>query len=207
MFGLSPAQDQNSYAVTRATADRLSLTTISDLSGKAGELTFGGPPECQTRPQCIVGLKKVYGLDFKAFKALDAGGPLTIAALKDGTIQVGLVFSSDGAVAANDLVVLTDDKGLTPADNIIALARTGALDDTAKGLVTAVDEALTTEKLAELNKQVGVDKADPATVAETFLKAERPALSGALTTFTTRGVTVGPATGSGVTPRVVKVIS
>ena len=171
-FGLSPAQDQNAYAVTKATADKLSLTKISDLAGKTSDLTFGGPPECQTRPQCIVGLKRVYDLTFGEFKALDAGGPLTIAALNDGTINVGLVFSSDGAVAASNLVVLADDKGLTPADNIITLARKGGLDDAAKALLTKVNLALTTEKLSVLNKRVGVDKEDPAAVAKDFLKTE-----------------------------------
>lgn len=170
VFGISPAQDQNSYAVTQETADRLGLETLSDLNGKAGDLTFGGPPECQSRPQCINGLQEVYGLEFQDFKALDAGGPLTLQALKDGTIDIGLVFSSDGAVAANDLVVLEDDKGLTPADNIVSLAREDAVTPELKKTLTAVNEALTTRQLAELNRQVGVEKADPDDVAKQFLK-------------------------------------
>ncbi len=170
VFGLSPAQDQNSYAVTKATASKYGLSTLSDLSKANGQLTFGGPPECQTRPQCIAGLKSVYGVSFKEFKTLDAGGPLTIQAIKDGTVDIGLVFSSDGAVAANDLVVLKDDKGLTPADNILTLAREKVVTPDLKATLTKVNEALTTEKLAQLNKQVGVDKADPAAVAEQFLK-------------------------------------
>lgn len=169
VFGLSAAQDQNSYAVTQETADRLGLEAISDLTGKAGDLTFGGPPECQTRPQCINGLERVYDVQFADFRSLDAGGPLTLQALADGTIDVGLVFSSDGAVAANDLVVLEDDKGLTPADNIITLAREEIVDDELRSLLTEVNEALTTEELAELNRQVGVDKADPSEVATQFL--------------------------------------
>lgn len=171
VFGLSPAQDQNSYAVTKATAEKNTLAKLSDITpALAQSWTFGGPPECQTRPQCIMGLKNTYGLTFGSFKTLDAGGPLTIKALTDGTINIGLVFSSDGAVAANNLVVLKDDKGLTPADNIIALARKGAVDEKAQQLVTQVDEALTTEDLQQLNKQIGVDKADPKAVAEQFLK-------------------------------------
>lgn len=170
VFGISPAQDQNSYAVTKKTATDNKLTKLSDVTpALAQSWTFGGPPECQTRPQCIRGLKNTYGLTFGSFKTLDAGGPLTIKAIADGTVQMGLVFSSDGAVAAHNLVVLTDDKGLTPADNIIALARTAVADDSLKGLVTKVNEALTTEKLQALNKQIGVDKADPTAVAEKFL--------------------------------------
>lgn len=172
VFGLSEAQDQNSYAVTAATASKLSLTTLSDLAKASGQITFGGPPECQTRPQCVGGLTKVYGAKFKAFKTLDAGGPLTIAALKNGTIDAGLVFSSDGAVAANKLVVLEDDKGLVPADNIITLARAEAVNADLEGALTPVNEALTTEKLSELNRKVGVDKEDPAAVAKQFLTDE-----------------------------------
>lgn len=169
VFGLSPAQDQNSYAVTQETADRLGLQKLSDLTGKAGDLTFGGPPECQTRPQCINGLQRVYDVEFQDFKALDAGGPLTLQALADGTIDIGLVFSSDGAVAANNLVVLQDDEGLTPADNIATLAREDVVTPELKETLSAVNEALTTEQLAELNQQVGVEKADPDEVARQFL--------------------------------------
>ncbi len=169
IFGLSQAQDQNSYAVTAATAKKYNLKTLSDLKAAAPELTFGGPAECQTRPQCIQGLKSVYGAEFKDFKTLDAGGPLTIKALTDGNIDIGLVFSSDGAVAANNLVVLKDDKGLTPADNIIAMAKQDALEAKAKDLITKVNDALTTAALSQLNNQVGIDKANPADVANKFL--------------------------------------
>ena len=76
------------------------------------------PPECPTRPYCQIGLAKTYGLHFKSFKALDAGGPLTVAALKGGSIQVGLLFTTSGAIAGNGWVLLKDDKNLQPADNV-----------------------------------------------------------------------------------------
>ncbi|MFF5174070.1 glycine betaine ABC transporter substrate-binding protein [Micromonospora sp. NPDC000089] len=97
----SPAQDQNAFAVTKAFADKYSLTTLSDLAGKcSGQATvLAGPPECPQRPKCQAGLVQVY--DFKAgsFSSLDAGGPQTKTALKTGKASVGLVFSSDGALA------------------------------------------------------------------------------------------------------------
>ncbi|HZB60447.1 MAG TPA: ABC transporter substrate-binding protein, partial [Actinomycetota bacterium] len=74
----SPAEDKDGLAVTKETADQYGLAKVSDLKGKAGQLVIGGPPELETRPAGIPGLKKVYGIeDFKEFKALDAGGPLT----------------------------------------------------------------------------------------------------------------------------------
>ncbi|MFI7603639.1 glycine betaine ABC transporter substrate-binding protein [Micromonospora sp. NPDC049366] len=99
----SAAQDQNAFAVTKAFADKYSVRTLSDLAGKcSGQATvLAGPPECPQRPKCQAGLVEVY--DFKAgsFSSLDAGGPQTKNALKTGSASVGLVFSSDGALASS----------------------------------------------------------------------------------------------------------
>jgi osmoprotectant transport system substrate-binding protein len=74
----SPAADQNAFAVTRATADRLRLRRISDLAPHAANMTLGAGPECPTRPFCQPGLEKTYGLTFKTFRPLDSGGPKTM---------------------------------------------------------------------------------------------------------------------------------
>nr|WP_255644629.1 glycine betaine ABC transporter substrate-binding protein [Actinoplanes polyasparticus] len=99
----SEAQDQNAFAVTTAFADKNGLRTLSDLAAKcSGAATvLGGPAECPQRPKCQQGLVDTY--DFKAgkFSSLDAGGPLTLTALKTGTVSVGLVFSSDPALASS----------------------------------------------------------------------------------------------------------
>jgi osmoprotectant transport system substrate-binding protein len=98
----STAQDQNAFAVTQAFADKYGVKTLSDLAAKcSGKATvLAGPPECPQRPKCQAGLVQVY--DFKAgtFSSLDAGGPQTKSALKSGAASVGLVFSSDGALAS-----------------------------------------------------------------------------------------------------------
>ena len=78
----APAQDSNTIVVTRATAEHFGLRSISDLQPIASQLTFGGPPECPTRPLCLQGLESTYGLFFKEFIPLDAGGPLTRQALR-----------------------------------------------------------------------------------------------------------------------------
>jgi osmoprotectant transport system substrate-binding protein len=97
----SGATDENAFAVTTAFANKLKVTTLSELASKCGDgsLALGGPPECPTRPFCQPGLEKTYGLKFKSFKQLDAGGPLTKAAIQQGQVSLGLVFSSDGALA------------------------------------------------------------------------------------------------------------
>ena len=57
-------------------------------------LVFGGPPECLERPLCLGDKEQeLYGLDFKEVKKLDPGGPVTVKALQDGTIDVGLLFT------------------------------------------------------------------------------------------------------------------
>jgi osmoprotectant transport system substrate-binding protein len=97
----SEAADQNAFAVTQAFADELGVTTLSELAEACGDgsLVLGGPPECPTRPFCQPGLEETYGLEFDSFRELDAGGPLTKTALQQGEISIGLVFSSDGALA------------------------------------------------------------------------------------------------------------
>jgi osmoprotectant transport system substrate-binding protein len=98
----SQAADQNAFAVTKAYADANGLKTLSDLATKCNGsgLVLGGPPECQDRPFCKPGLEQTYGLKFTGFQSLDAGGPLTKTALKQGKVNVGLVFSSDGSLSS-----------------------------------------------------------------------------------------------------------
>jgi osmoprotectant transport system substrate-binding protein len=167
----SPAADQNAFAVTKDFADKNGLKTIGDLAKLNGQLVLGAGPECATRPFCEPGLEKTYGLKFKTLKTFQApGGADTYAALKDGTIQVGLVFSSDGGVAANNLVVLDDDKHLQQADNIIWMGLTNKMSQKVQDVLNKVNAALTTSDLQGLNKQVGIDHADPHKVATQWVK-------------------------------------
>ena len=96
----SEAVDQNAFAVTQEFADALGVQTLSELADVCGSgLILGGPAECPERPLCQPGLEETYGLSFDEFRELDAGGPLTKTALQQGEISIGLVFSSDGALA------------------------------------------------------------------------------------------------------------
>jgi len=166
----SPAIDSNAFAVTKATADKYNLKKLSDLAPVAGQLLLGGPPECPTRPFCQLGLTNTYGLNFKEFKPLDAGGPLSVAALDKGDVDVALIFSSDGSIPGKGFVVLEDDKHLQNADNVVPVIRTAAADEKAKQTLNKVSAALTTADLAQLNKQADVDKEDPEVLAKDWLK-------------------------------------
>jgi osmoprotectant transport system substrate-binding protein len=166
----SPTVDGNAFAVTKATADKYHLTKISDLAPVAGQMVLGGPTECPTRPFCQLGLQNTYGLHFKDFKALDAGGPLTKTALKNGDIDVGLVFSSDGGIAANNFVVLEDDKHLQNADNVVPIIKTAKLNSEITDIFNKISAALNTADLTGLNKSADIDKQDPADLAATWDK-------------------------------------
>ena len=165
----SDAQDKNGLVVRQETADTYGLSTVSDLADVAGDLTLGGPPECPERPLCIPGYEDAYGVTFGDFRSLDAGGPVTIEALSAGEIDVALLFTTDGVIAANDWVLLDDDQDLQPAENIVPVIRSEANTDAATEALDAVSAVLTTENVTEMIRQLRVDLADPAEVAETFL--------------------------------------
>ena len=141
----------------------------------ASSMVLGGPPECPTRPYCEVGLENTYGLKFKSFKALDAGGPLTVAALAGGSIQVGLLFTTSGVIAGKGWVLLKDDKNLQPADNVTPVLNnkiTTAYGKAMADLVNKVSAKLTTDVLTNLNKQTDIDQKDPNDVAMSWLESE-----------------------------------
>jgi osmoprotectant transport system substrate-binding protein len=168
----SPAQDKNAYVVTAETAAEFGLEKVSDLEPLASEFVFGGPPECPDRPLCLIGLRDVYGLDFAEFKPLDVAGPITIAALESGEIDLALLFSTQGIIAANGWVALEDDKGLNPAENLVPAIRVDVVDAYGNDLVDlleSVSVALTTEDLTELNKRADLDQEDPALLATEWL--------------------------------------
>jgi len=161
--------DTNAFAVTKATADRYSLKTLSDLAKVSKQLVMGGPPECKTRPFCVPGLKSVYGITFKDFKTLDADGTLTRAAFANGSIQVGLVFSSDADLNSLGLVVLQDDKHLESADNVVPVIRTAVASDEVKKVLNAISAKLTTPDLINLNAQVQLQHQDADAATKAWL--------------------------------------
>ena len=166
----SQAIDANAFAVTKATADKHNLKKMSDLAPFASQMTLGGPPECPTRPFCQPGLQKTYGLNFKSFKSLDAGGPLSKNALANGDVDVALIFSSDGAVQARNFVILEDDKHLQNADNVVPILRTPKLNNEIKDLWNSISSKLTTADLVAMNKKADVDKQDPDALAAQWLR-------------------------------------
>lgn len=167
----SAAEDKDAVVVTKETADKLGLKSIADLEGKSQDLVLGGPPEWKTRPTGVPGLKKVYNLEFKSFKPLDAGGPLSVQALKSGQVDAANIFTTDPSIPANSFVVLEDPKSLFAAQNVVPLATKAKVNPTVEGALNAVSAKLDTKTLTDLLAQVVTDKKDPDAVAAEFLKA------------------------------------
>ncbi|MFE7231734.1 ABC transporter substrate-binding protein [Streptomyces sp. NPDC002405] len=170
----APAEDKDSVTVNAATAKKYGLTeksSIADLKDAAKDLVIGGSPEFQARHQGLKGLKSEYGLEFKSFKALDAGGPLTQAALKKNTVQVADVFTTDPTIAKEKFVVLQDPKNLFGFENVQPLVYKSGLDQKGVDALNAVSAKLDTATLLDLDTQVQSQNKDPLDVAKAWLKS------------------------------------
>jgi osmoprotectant transport system substrate-binding protein len=162
----SAAEDKNSLVVTKDTASQWSLKAIPDLAAHQAELSIGAPPEFKTRQQGLVGLKSVYNIVPNEFRPLQSQA--TVEALKNGQVKAANIFSTDPSIAANGFVVLEDPKSLFGSDNVVPLVRTEKADSLKEAL-NAVSTKLDTPALADMVKQVVVDKKDAAEVAKTWL--------------------------------------
>jgi osmoprotectant transport system substrate-binding protein len=170
----SPAEDKDSVTVNAATAKKYRLTsdsTIADLKDVAPELVIGGSPEFQTRQQGLKGLESEYGLKFKSFKALDAGGPLTQAALTRNTVQIADIFTTDPTIVKEKFVVLKDPDNFFGFANVTPLVHKDGLSQEGVDALNAVSAKLDTETLLALDAQVQLDKKDPLDVAKNWLKS------------------------------------
>ena len=165
----SAAEDNDAIVVTKETATKDSLRTIEDLARVSKDMTLAAMPEFKTRVQGVPGLEKEYGVTFGSFRPIK--GQAIVQALKNGQADVANIFSTDPSIAVNDFVILEDTKKLFGSQNVVPLVATSA-EGQVKDALNAVSAKLTTEKLTQMLKQTDVDKKDPKTVAQEFLKAE-----------------------------------
>ena len=170
----SPANDSDTVSVTEATAKKWNLKTIGDLAAHSAEVKFGGPSELLQRAEGLPGLKAKYNLDIGAnnFVAInDGGGPATVRALVDGTVNAANIFSTSPAIPQNKLVVLEDPKNNFLPGNVVPLVSPQKMSDPLKTVLDAVSAKLTTEDLTELNGAVaGNSGVDPDEAARKWLR-------------------------------------
>ncbi len=167
----TPFTDSNAVGMTQARAAELGIQTISDLKSKARSLTLSGSIECQRRLDCKLGLERVYGLKFKKYMPTEL--PDRHSVLTSGKADVSIVFSTDGQITTQDLLVLEDDKKLFPPYNVSLVVNDEAAEkagpDLAK-IVAQIQQDLSTKVMQELNSRVDLDKEQPAEVARAYLQ-------------------------------------
>ena len=172
------AANQNGFAVTMATAVSFRLDSLSDLAKVHGALSLAAPPECRTRSFCLPGLQQVYGVHFARFASY-ASEAQRLQALKDEVSDVAVVFTTDGALAGSDLVLLRDDRRLQPVENVTPVVSARSLSRYGPRLVAALDRvsaALDSAGLRFLNWRVDVAGHDVASEAQGWL-LRHPALT------------------------------
>lgn len=156
------AENTNGLAVLGATAQRLGLRTTSDLAAHAPGLVLAAPPECASRPYCLPGLERVYGLRFREVTTYAAESQ-RLTAVEQAVADVAVVFTTDGRLAAGDLVLLADDRDLQPPENVVPVVSRRAVDrhgDRVVEVLEQVSARLDTEALAFLNWRVEVQGED-----------------------------------------------
>lgn len=167
------AQDQDSVVVTKATADRLHLTSIADLAPHCADLVFGGPAEFQQRAYGVPGLKAKYNCVFKTVQPLDTAGTTIATSLKSGAIDAADLFTTDPSIPQNGFVVLKDPENDFAAQNVVPLINASKASDTVKQVLNAVSAKLDTATLTQLDvKMNGADHPDPSQVASDWLKQQ-----------------------------------
>ena len=178
----APAESKDAYRVLRAVADEHGLASLADLPKLAdatGAIRIGGSPELSQQPYGPDGLAEVYGVDPAAMEMVvygDSGGPLTIRALADGAVDIADIYTTtplrDPSGADVDVVTLEDPEQLIPAQNVVALARRGVLDDSARRALEQVSSRLTTADLTDMNLRAsGDEKAGADLIARDWLGA------------------------------------
>ncbi|TAJ47230.1 MAG: ABC transporter substrate-binding protein [Herbiconiux sp.] len=166
----SPATDQDSYNVTKEFSDSNGVTSLEDLAKVTTPLTLGGNSELQTRPYGPEGLLSTYGVTVGFTPIEDSGGPLTIAALKDNTVQLVNIYSADPNIKTSGLVTLEDPKGLFLASNVVPLINSDAATPEVTAVINKVSAALTAEDLVDLNSQSVNDQKSADTIAAGWLE-------------------------------------
>lgn len=169
------AEDKDAYVVTKKTADDNSLKSIGDL--KALEpFSLASNPQFGELGYGIPGLRDVYGVGTESGQVTfvpyeDFGGPDTVQALVDGTVQVADIYTTSPAISTEDLVVLEDPENMISAQNIIPLLSKDIYSDKLADVLNGISAKLTTDDLIKLRDRVeGDEKASASDAAADWLK-------------------------------------
>ena len=167
----APMNNTQALATTHQVSEQRGLSTLTELSQMAPELTLAAVPDFPERPDGLAGLKEAYGgFEFKRVDIYDPG--LKYKALLEGKADVAVAFGTDGQIAGYDLVVLHDDKQFWPPYQVAPVVRNDTLDSNPRirEVLDSLAPKLTDDVMQRLNWEVdGPAKRDPADVAREFL--------------------------------------
>lgn len=177
----APAESKDSYRILPDVADRFGVRTLDDLQklvqGNNGELHIGGTPELSTRPYGPKGLADVYDVSEDAMRVVpisDGGGPLTVQALLQGSVDVADIYTTTPVLDSEgrevDVVTLEDPQRLVAPQNVVPLLRSETAGEKVRAVLNALQKKLTTEDLREMNlRNSGPEKFSTKQVAEDWL--------------------------------------
>ena len=162
----------NTYglAVRQETAEQYGLSTYSDLAAASGELIFGGNPDYIELETGYPRLCSAYGMTFKDTNQMEIA--LKYEALKNGEVDVINAFTTDAQLAANQLVLLTDDQVFFETFDAGTVVRKDALKDypELQGILEKLNGMISAEEMQRMNYAVEVEGKEDREVAEEFLK-------------------------------------
>jgi osmoprotectant transport system substrate-binding protein len=165
------AELKSGFAVTRSWASRFHLETLSDLARLGRPIALAASPDCAERPDCAEGLENVYGLKLSKVEPLGSGTPDSKAALVRGSVQLAQVATTDSQIST-DLVLLTDDRHMLNAENVVPLVNSAWLAHNKRG-GAALDRlagVLTTDDLRTMTASVNAGHLSARSVARAYLK-------------------------------------
>jgi len=166
----APGEDKNVFVVTGDFAEENDVSMVSDLAG-LGELTLGGPPECEERETCYAGLVETYGLENLAFEAIQEGAA-RVAALSSGGIDLALLFSTQPVITVEGFVALEGTEEIIAPENVVPVVSNEvaeAYGEDFASLVNSISELITTDVLLDLNGRVELEAQNPDDVATDWL--------------------------------------
>jgi len=182
---LKPAEMNNTYAfaMQRKRAEAENINTMSEMVAKIEHIRQTDPKnnwllgldlEFAGRSDGMKPLQQAYQmpLDRPQIRQMDPG--LVYNAVRDGFVNAGLIYTTDGRVKGFDLKVLKDDKGFFPSYAVTPVVRKDTLEAN-PGLEEALNTLsglLNNEVITELNKRVDIDHQTPQQVAQDFLRSK-----------------------------------
>lgn len=161
----------NTYglAVRQETAEQYGLNTYSDLAAASGELIFGGNPDYIELETGYPRLCAAYNMQFKDVVQMEIA--LKYEALKNNEVDVINAFTTDAQLAANDLVLLTDDQIFFETFEAGTVVRKDTLEKypELQGVLEKMNGLITEDEMQQMNYEVEVNGREDREVAQEFL--------------------------------------